>query len=150
MRRLILIVLYVMLAVPVSGQVEFRRGRADAALREMYKLREPATEFVEFMLDGHMRESCIIAERDHNNDPESFVCVFEDRYRDVQTLYVKGYQRDIMLSLGEEVVAFSPAWSYWSSLIVVDIQPGEYAVLLRSISSYVGPAGDCVYLRDFR
>ena len=67
------------------------------------------------------------------------MCVFEDRYRDVQTLYVKGYQRDIMLSLGEEVVAFSPAWSYWSSLIVVDIQPGEYAVLLRSISSYVDP-----------
>ena len=139
MRRLILIVLYVLLAVPVSGQVEFRRGRADAALREMYKLREPATEFVEFMLDGHMSESCIIAERDYSNDPETFACIFEDLYRDVQTLYVESLGRDIMLSLGDEVVAFSPFWHTRSYLIVVDIQPGEYTVFLHATYSSADP-----------
>ena len=139
MRRLILIVFYVLLAIPVSGQVEFRRGRADAPLREMYKLREPATEFVEFMLDGHMDESCVVAERLYNNDPATVLCAFEDRYRDVQTLYIEATKRDIMLLLDNQVVAFSPAWHITSYLIVVDIPPGEYTVFLHSAYSGADP-----------
>ena len=136
MRCILLIFLLILMVVPVSGQVEWRHGRPDATLREMYKLRQPATEFVGFMLDGHMRESCRIVERDYRKEPETFLCVFEDRYRNVQTLYAETYERDIMLSLGDEVVAFSPVWHSRAYLIVVDIQPGEYTVYLHATYSH--------------
>ena len=133
MRRLILIVLCVMLAVPVSGQAEFRRAVPTVEMHRAEQLRRATPEFINYMLDNGRSEDCIYPVAPKDGYISLALCMFEDRYEDVKTLYIVASGRHILLFCKNDLVAFAPSWFPYDSaqLAMVDIPPCKYTVMLH-------------------
>ena len=136
MRRLILIVLYVMLAVPVSGQVEFQVVSASPLAREVVEVQQHLGELAEFLLEANWEHCHSVRWQKLSDKPAAQVCVFDDLYFNRQFLYVRiaswgALEATVVVLRDGEVVDVLNRHDYeGTSELTLVLGPGSYEIFV--------------------